>query len=469
MVKKRRKKARLIIVMVASVIVLLCAGGAGGYALSARNVAKQWEEVIYPGVKVAGMDLGGKNKSEAINILKSSYSGVVTKKKINIGADSKSYTIDYSQLDAGYDVESIVNEAFNYGKNLNLFDKVELIKQGASKEFELTFSYNDVFINKMLTKMEADINKVPVNASVKMVSRGEFKVTPDVKGYKIDKEKLKSEIKSKINGELTGDISIKAPIQELTAAITADKLKTIDTNISTYSTSFVTSIPERINNIELATKAINGTILMPGDSFSFNGTVGQRTRARGYKEAGVIINNQISSDLGGGICQVSSTFYNALLRTELAYSGMKRIAHTLPSTYVPKGLDATVNWDNIDFQFKNTLDYPIYIEGYTENKNLYFNIYSNSVFKKRSYTFSNDIIETIPTSKTTIEDPNLMEGTKEVVKKDYTGYKVKVTKNTIEDGNVIKSEILYTDFYRPVTGEIRIGTKKRIGTSTAQK
>jgi vancomycin resistance protein YoaR len=458
--RKVNKKGKMIFISIVSAVILIVAGGVGGYTYHIRTANQAWDGLIYPGVKIAELDLSGKTKVEAIDLLKAKYGDVVLNKKINILSDKKTYTIEYSKLNARYDIEDKVNEAFNYGKDLDMFEKNKLINASAIKEYKLTFTQDAKYVGELLAVIEKDVNKEPVNASLKMVVRGKFDVTNDIKGYKLEKEKLEADITSKINGDLTGDVEIKAPIQELTAKITAEKLKTIDANISTFNTSFTTSSWERSNNIELATKAINGKLLMPGDTFSFNETVGQRTAARGYKEAGVIINNQISSDLGGGICQVSSTLYNAILRTDLDYKAMERIAHSIPSSYVPKGLDATVDWGNIDYKFKNTLDYPIYIEGYVQNKTLYFNLYSNSVFKNKTYTLVNELIQTVPSTTTTVQDATLEEGKQETVKKAYDGYKLKVTKNTLENNIVTKTEVLYTDYYRPITGQIKVGTKK---------
>jgi vancomycin resistance protein YoaR len=458
--RKVNKKGKMIFISIVSAVILIVAGGVGGYTYHIRTANEAWDGLIYPGVKIAELDLSGKTKAEAIDLLKAKYGDVVLNKKINILSDKKTYTIEYSKLNARYDIEDKVNEAFNYGKDLDMFEKNKLINASAIKEYKLTFTQDAKYVGELLAVIEKDVNKEPVNASLKMVVRGKFDVTNDIKGYKLEKEKLEADITSKINGDLTGDVEIKAPIEELTAKITAEKLKTIDANISTFNTSFATSSWERSNNIELATKAINGKLLMPGDTFSFNDTVGQRTAARGYKEAGVIINNQISSDLGGGICQVSSTLYNAILRTDLDYKAMERIAHSIPSSYVPKGLDATVDWGNIDYKFKNTLEYPIYIEGYVQNKTLYFNLYSNSVFKNKTYTLINELIQTVPSTTTTVQDATLEEGKQETVKKAYDGYKLKVTKNTLENNIVTKTEVLYTDYYRPISGQIKVGTKK---------
>jgi vancomycin resistance protein YoaR len=456
--RKKKKNKKIILLAVLGIIILTTVGAVSGYVWNIQKENSVWDKVIYPGVTVAGVNLKGKSKEEAINLLKEEFGQEVLKKKINVSAGEKVYTIDYKKLNAKYDIENVVDEAFNYGKDLEMFDKHKLIKSSSSKPYELEFSYDDKYIGEIVNTIEKEINKEPVNASIEMVSRGKFNVTPDVKGYKLEKDKLHSEIIGKINGELEGDVDINAPITELTAAVTGKLLSTIDEKIASFGTSYTTSSYERSNNIALATRSINGRLLLPGDTFSFNETVGERTKARGYKEAGVIINNQIESGLGGGICQVSSTLYNAMLKTEI--KSTERRHHSLRSTYVGLGMDATVDWGNIDYKFKNTLDYPVYIEGYVQNKNVYFNVYSNSSLTKRTYSLVNDVYQTIPSTTKTIEDPTLPEGTTEIEKKASDGYRVRVIRRTHENGKTIKSEVLYTDYYRPVNGVVRKGTKK---------
>lgn len=459
--KRSRKKAvkikrALIISSIAALIVLL--GVVSTYTGYIYQKTKSWNNLIYPGVMVENVDIGGKNSIEAKKILDSKYGEVILKKKVDITTDNKVYTIDYSKLNAKYNIDTVVDEALSYGKNYSLFKKYNLIKNPVVKKLELKFSYDSNYIGEVIQSMEKDINKEPVNAGIQMISSGKFKITPDVKGYKLQSEQLQKQILDGINGELGKDISIKAPIKELTASVTGDKLATIDTKISSFTTNYQTSSAERAYNIELATKSINGTVLMPGDSFSFNDIVGERTSARGYREAPVIIGNKIESGLGGGICQVSSTLYNAMLKTDI--KSTQRIHHTLPSSYVPLGLDATVDWGNIDYTFKNTLDYPIFIEGYTQNRNLYFNVYSNSELTKRTYIITNDVYETVNATVKTIDDPSLPIGQTTIEQKALNGFKVKVIKNTYENGNLISSEVVSNDFYQPVQGIIKKGTKK---------
>jgi len=145
--------------------------------------------------------------------------------------------------------------------------------------------------------------------------------------------------------------------------------------MGTYSTKFNSSQKERSYNISLSSNAIDGTILLPGDVFSFNEIVGPRSTSAGYKTAPVIFEGELVDGIGGGVCQVSSTIYNSVLKSQLGV--VERVNHSIPSTYVPKGLDATVAYGFLDFKFKNTTDFPIYIESFVNKNILTVNIYGH--------------------------------------------------------------------------------------------
>lgn len=198
-------------------------------------------------------------------------------------------------------------------------------------------------------------------------------------GKKLEKEKLEKETLSKISGSIGQNVNVNALVKQIPANIKGDSLKSINSLIGTYSTNFASSSSQRANNIALATKSINGKILMPGEVFSFNDTVGERTGERGYEPAPVIIGNKLESGLGGGICQVSTTLYNAVSRAGM--TSIEREHHTMPVHYVPQGMDATVDYGNIDYKFKNIYQYPVYIQAYISNGNIIFNLYSNSSMK----------------------------------------------------------------------------------------
>jgi vancomycin resistance protein YoaR len=417
-----------------------------------------WSDVIYPGVYIEDIDVSGKQLSEVEQLIQEKYEKTLISKKIEIKANDKTYTLDYEKLEAEYNIPEVAKEAFSYGKQGNMIERYRLIKAAEKKKFKLDFTYNQKPIDEFVEKIEKDMNREAIDAKIS-ITKGNIKITPEANGLKLEKDKLKQAIIQQVEDEFSEENKkIEATVAVVKPQLTSEKLSAIDTRVSTFSTSFTSSTANRINNIDLSTRAINGTLLMPGETFSFNETVGERTRARGYKEAGVIIGDRIESGLGGGICQVSSTLYNAMLKSSI--KATERRNHSLPLSYIGKGLDATVDWGNIDLKFKNTLDIPIYIEGYVENKNVYFNVYSSKDLTKKSYEMVTEITDTIQPTIKYIDDPKLNAGETEVVKKASTGYKVKTYRKTFENGKLINTELISTDSYRVVNGEIKRGTKE---------
>jgi vancomycin resistance protein YoaR len=451
------KKKSMSLIYLSVLLLFLGAASAGiSYAYSS---VKYWEGLIYPGVYIENINVSGMTKDKAADIIKHNYSSDILDNKINVETPDKTYTIEYSKLDTKYNIDEVVNQALSYGKNLSMFSKYKLIKKSQPKELKLSFSYNKDKLIAFLNSIEKETNKDAVNATLKMAG-GRFSVTPDKTGAKLEKDKLQQEISDAVTAGSKSDINEKAVYDTVTAAVTADKLSTVDTRIAGFNTEFASrSSAERANNINLATKAINGTVLMPGDVFSFNNIVGKRTAEKGYQSAPVIIDNKVDYDFGGGICQVSSTLYNAILRTTM--KSTERVHHTIPSSYVNIGEDATVDFGNIDYKFKNTLSYPIYLEGYTSGGNVYFNLYSSSSILGKTYDISNEVYATVQAGTKYIDDPTMLAGQTEVVQKPYTGYKVKVYKKTMQNGAVVTQELVSDDYYRPVDGVIKRGTKKK--------
>lgn len=453
-------KKNVIMITLASVV-LVSAVAAGISFNNISNKVKAYDNVIYPGVKVEDVDLSGKTKVEALAVLNQKYGDVLIKKKINIKAPEKTYTLNYEKLNAKYNIEKIVDEAFSYNKDKGLLQKNKLIKSPTPKQFKLTdsFTFDSKPVKELIGVMQKEIDKQPANAAITMVSRGNFSITPDKKGSKLNTENLEKDILSKISGDLNGDVEIQAPVEEVQASITGDKLSKINTKLSSFSTNFSTSTAARATNISLATSFINGKLLMPGETFSFNDVVGQRTAGRGFQEAPVIIGNKVDSGLGGGICQVSTTLYNAAIRANL--QTVERIHHTLPSHYIGLGMDATVDYGNIDYKFKNTLEFPVYIEAYTENRNIVFSVYSDKSLTSRTYDLVNEVYDTMQPEVKYVDDPNMDEGVTETVQPASIGYKVRVYKNTYENGKLIAHDLITNETYNKVDGTVKRGTRKK--------
>ena len=227
--------------------------------------------------------------------------------------------------------------------------------------------------------------------------------------------------------------------------------------LASFSTSYASSNANRSTNIALAAKKINGTVLMPGDEFSFNGVVGKRTAAAGFKTATVYSNGQVTTDVGGGICQVSSTLYNAVLRANLDIS--YRTNHTFTVGYVPIGLDATVSWGVPDFKFKNSRSYPIKISATTANKKLNIKIYG----LKEDVEYEVELVSyktgNVPYSTVYTTDSSLPAGQTKVVQSGSNGAKSEAYRILKLNGKEVSRTLLSKDTYSPHNQIIARGTK----------
>ncbi|EJO5347980.1 VanW family protein [Clostridium botulinum] len=370
-IRKKKFKPMKIALITLSVVLLVTLSG---FATYQYNKIKYYNNLIYPGVSIQNIDLSAKTKEEANKIINEKFWNKLLAKKINIKAKGKTYTLKYSDLKPKNNLEIVLKDAEAYGKNLIIFKRYNLIKNKTPKNYYISFQYDEKIIDSLINKIEKDINISPKDASLALNGTG-FTVISHKNGEKLDKDKLKKDLISKINNDIFTDITEKVVMETVKPRITEDKLQGIGRLIGSYSSHYGSiSSPQRANNIVMATNSINGKILMPGDMFSFNDVVGRRTAEKGYEAAPVIVGEKIENGLGGGVCQVSSTLFNAVANSNL--QSVERAHHTKPVHYVPKGMDATVDYGNIDYKFKNNLENPVYIQSYTRNGNVVFNVYS---------------------------------------------------------------------------------------------
>ena len=239
------------------------------------------------------------------------------------------------------------------------------------------------------------------------------------------------------------------PLKTLYPDVTTNEIGTeaFPDKLATYSTSYASSNANRSTNIALAASKINGTVLMPGEEFSFNGTVGKRTAANGFKTATVYSNGQVTTDYGGGICQVSSTLYNTVLKANLEITN--RVNHTFTVGYVPIGLDATVSWGSPDFKFKNNRSYPIKIVATTSNKRLTISVFG----LKEDVEYEVELVSyktgTIPYSTVYTTDSSLGKGKTKVVQSGSNGATSVAYKILKLNGKEVSRTLLSKDRYSP--------------------
>lgn len=228
--------------------------------------------------------------------------------------------------------------------------------------------------------------------------------------------------------------------------------------LSTFSTKYDSSNENRTTNIKLASEKINNTIIMPGETFSYNQTVGKRTIEAGYKEAGAYAGGQVVQTVGGGICQVSSTLYNAVLYANLEI--VERYNHYFESSYVDAGRDATVSWGTLDFKFKNNRKYPIKIVSTSKNGVETVSIYGIKEETEYEVIIQSKVISSIKRSVRYEDDAELEIGKEIISQNGHDGCISETYKIVRLNGEIVSNTLLSRDTYHSLERIIRRGTKE---------
>ena len=282
----------------------------------------------------------------------------------------------------------------------------------------------------------------------------------DETGISFDKEELRKVLdneENRVEGKVIKyKLTVKKPkdtLKDITKGAYNDKL-------STYTTSYVTSDANRASNVALGASMLNGTVVMPGETFSFNNTMGDcGLSSRGFKSAAVFKAGKVVQEIGGGICQISSTLYNAVLYANLAI--VSRSNHALPVGYVPPSRDATVYYPYLDFKFKNTREYPIKIVvTTTSSRKLTIAIYGTKEDKEYEVELTSWITESVPSKVQKQNDSKLKEGKTKIIQQGSNGYKSVAYRTLKLNGKVISKTLLSQDTYGSTPTIMSVGTKK---------
>ena len=228
--------------------------------------------------------------------------------------------------------------------------------------------------------------------------------------------------------------------------------------LGTFTTRYDASNKNRSNNISLASDKINGTVVLPGETFSYNQTVGKRTIDAGYKEAGAYAGGKVIQEVGGGICQVSSTLYNAVLYANLEI--VDRSNHYFQTSYVDAGRDATVSWGTVDFKFKNNRQYPIKVEAVSKNGVTKISIKGIKEDTEYEVVIQSEITSIIQKSVKYEEDSSLDSSVEQVEQEGHNGCTSKTYKILKLNGAIVSTEEISTDYYHALEKIIKKGIKQ---------
>lgn len=448
-------------------------GGAAGLSKEAIEAIrkgeladKEEEEIIerdtsgniLSGISVGPVDLSGKTYEEAIRLVKD-YVRSLSDGVITLNAIEGNYIeVTAGELGISWDDKETIADAISLGRDGNIVERYKEKKDldHEKKKYALKLDYNEDKIRGIVEEQGTIYDIEAVNASISKAD-GDFTITPGITGQKVDVNGSVSAIMSKLKNYDGNPVQIDLKIVADEPKATTEDLEMIHDVIGSYKTSFSTSGTDRSGNVRNGTNLVDGTVLFPGEQFSMYKTVSPFTEENGYFLAGSYLNGMVVESLGGGICQVSSTLYNAVLRAELEVD--ERYNHSMIVSYVDLSSDAAISGTSKDFKFTNDTEYPIYIEGYTtSDKQVVFNIYGVETRpdnRKVSYE-SKKISETVPDTEKIIGDSSMALGSISV-QSAHTGYVGELWKVVTVDGVETERTQVNKSNYQPSPKTATVG------------
>ncbi len=492
------KNKKVLIPVIAAAVVLIL-----GIAIVALGSSD--DGLISKNVYVLDAELGGKTREEAVEIITKEYMEANPELEITCGENSAELNFsDFGQTDfdataqnaylvgRGNIVKRAFSKIFSFKKvvPLSLVINENILQQKIDEAFADTGKtyvkeqYKIAEDKLVVTagrsgdvikteKLDEIIKSLSLNQNVKVEAVSTYKeyegvdvdalyekvcrdpkdayydkeggkLVPHVVGYSFDKSEAKKILGALNEGEQTEIVLTVTMPEVLDADLTGKMFKDV---LASYSTNYNPGEVDRTYNMLLAAKKVNGTVLEPGAVFSYNGVVGERTVAAGYRNAKIFENGRVVDGLAGGICQVSSTIYNAALYANMGI--VERKNHSFPVAYTPKGQDATVAMGFIDFKFRNTSSRPVKLTASVSGGICRVEILGtkDENFKVEIY---NNIISQRPRPVTYEEDPTLEVGVEKVTQTGNDGYTVTTTRNVYVNGQLVKSEKMPTSYYTPL-------------------
>ncbi|MGB9840428.1 VanW family protein [Thermovenabulum sp.] len=409
-------------------------------------------DILPYNVRIGPIDVSKLRKEEASFKIQS-YIEEKNDQKMIFRYNNKKYETTVGELII-FNPEKSIKEALQIKKE-EFFLKSFYLDQFNKRKLRiipLFYAINEQNLQSTITKIEKEICTLPQNARF-TIRQNKLQIIDEKEGTEIDKELLKTMISNKIFDD---EIVIDLPLKKIKPFYTKEKLKNMNIKyeIASFSTRFNLNQKDRINNIKLASDILNGIIIAPMEVFSFNETVGERTKEKGYRDAPIYFNNEVIQGTGGGVCQISTTLYNLVLLADLEV--IERHHHSMPVGYVPPGRDATVSYGILDLKFKNNTGGYLVLSTEIIGNNLVMKFFSNEKFNKKVDIIS-EIVNTIPPGKIQKIDNNLEVG-KTRIEEGRPGCKVKVWK-IINYQDKIEKKLVSIDTYKPLNTIEYVGKK----------
>ncbi len=415
---------------------------------------------IFSGVYIDGIHVGGLTKAEAVEAVSQVQGGAGSSFAIQVNVGGYAWSIDSNNVPLYRNIDEVVMQAYAVGRmnttairgttTTPFRQRLSTVQDAMTnpQAFYTVTTYDRDVVRQMVDSIAASVNREPVNASVATFdpSSKTFTFNSDESGVFIDAEAIYQTVTGLLDSGVYQE-SVWVEPQVLLASVTKAELMNTFGLISSFTTN-TTSSANRNTNIRLSAEAISHQTVLPGETFSFNQATGQRTAEKGYKPAAAIAGGETFDEIGGGVCQTSTTLFNAVARANLTI--VDRDPHAWPSNYVDKGEDATVNWPNLDFRFKNDTDWPIFIVANYANRKVTVEIYGKMLDEGVTIDLVSETtyVKEPPSEPLYVYNADLKVGTEKVTVSARTGYTVETYKVWYKNGQEIKREKLHTSHYK---------------------
>lgn len=401
---------------------------------------------IAAGVYIGGEPVGHFSNAELKNWLEAKNT-VWKKQTIYLVANGKRFPFTLDEIGAAIDMEEVMNAAYGIGRRGNFLIRFRERTQPVYLDYCFKLDKNIVVTH--LRPLQTYIDTPVQNGSIAINSQGEIILTPSVEGKKLNIEKSVAIINEQLRWDFPREVLLS--VTKTAPFPTTEEIESWQINgvLASFTTEYQEEEANRVHNIRLAAEKIDNVLLMPGELFSFNELVGPRDAAHGYKESLIIFNQEFVEGYGGGICQLVSTLYNAVLRGECSI--VERHAHSLGVSYVPPGLDATVAYNSLDFQFRNGYGFPVLIHTQVAEGRVSVSIYGNVHDNLLQYRLYSKEVETYPIKEELVVDNTLASGERKVLQQGRKGKKVEAYRQVWQGETLLKEEKISTDIYQGKT------------------
>lgn len=409
---------------------------------------------ILPGVRVAGLKIGGLTQTQTRALLQA-YDRRLSERSVTVSLPGRTLTVRPRDFGLGLDVDATLERAYRTGRSGPLGSRLRLLRRlwQTGVDVAPVLREGSGELDRFLSALAGAVGRPPRNARF---DPGTGRLTPEAEGVELELAESRRRLVSAFTSPSAGAVDLALRRRKPGVTLADLRQAGIRQRLAAYTTRFSPDDVNRVRNIRLAAQALDGTLIRPGEVCSFNEVVGERSEARGYRPAPEILRERYVVGVGGGVCQVSSTLYNAALLAGLEVP--ERAPHSQPLGYVPPGRDATVYYGLVDLKVRNNRSRTVAVVAEVGQDALTISLCG----QKEDFPeirLESGPLEPIEPGPEKIEvDPALAPGERRIVEEARPGYRVKLYRRYFRGELPVGREAVSEDYYPPRPRRVKVGT-----------